>query len=36
MRANLTWYLYERLGFDPGQVLPLPYRTDAFIYRRQR
>ncbi|WP_249399819.1 class I SAM-dependent methyltransferase [Corynebacterium qintianiae] len=34
MTANLTWYLYERLGFDRGQVLPLPYRTDAFVYRR--
>lgn len=34
MTANLTWYLYERLGFDPGQLMPLPYRTDAFLYRR--
>ncbi|MCT1628791.1 class I SAM-dependent methyltransferase [Corynebacterium sanguinis] len=34
MRANLSWYLFERLGFDPGQVLPIPYRTDAFVYRR--
>lgn len=34
MRANLSWYLYERLGFEPGQVIPLPYRTDAFVYRR--
>ena len=25
---------FERLGFDKGQVLPLPYRTDAFVYRR--
>lgn len=31
---NLSWYLYERLGFDPGQPIPLPYRTDAFLYRR--
>lgn len=29
---NLRWYLYERLGFAPGQLLPLPYRTDAFLY----
>lgn len=29
---NLRWYLYERLGFAPGQLLPLPYRTDAFVY----
>ncbi|WP_291313532.1 class I SAM-dependent methyltransferase [Corynebacterium sp. UBA2622] len=34
MTANLTWYLYDRLGFEPGQVLPLPYRTDAFLYLR--
>ena len=31
---NLRWYLYERLGFDEGQPIPLPYRTDAFLYRR--
>ena len=31
---NLRWYLYERLGFDEGQPIPLPYRTDAFYYRR--
>lgn len=34
MTSNLTWYLYDRLGFEPGQVLPLPYRTDAFLYSR--
>lgn len=34
MTANLRWYLYERLGFAPGQLLPLPYRTDAFVYAR--
>lgn len=34
MTANLTWYLYERLGFTPGQLIPLPYRTDAFAYAR--
>ena len=34
VEANLHWYLYERLGFSPGQVLPLPYRTDAFAYER--
>lgn len=34
MTANLAWYLYERLGLECGQVLPLPYRTDAFAYRR--
>lgn len=35
MEANLTWYLYERLGFDPGDTIPLPYRTDAFVYVRE-
>lgn len=34
MEANLSWYLYDRLGFDRGQIIPLPYRTDAFAYRR--
>lgn len=32
--ANLKWYLFERLGFEEGQLLPLPYRTDAFLYER--
>lgn len=34
MEANLNWYLFERLGFDPGDTIPLPYRTDAFLYLR--
>ncbi|WP_350354687.1 hypothetical protein [Corynebacterium aquatimens] len=34
VEANLSWYLFERLGFAEGQLLPLPYRTDAFLYRR--
>ena len=34
MEANLSWYLFERLGFDPGDTVPLPYRTDAFVYER--
>ena len=34
LEANLYWYLYERLGFSPGDSLPLPYRTDAFVYER--
>lgn len=34
METNLSWYLYERLGFDPGDTVPLPYRTDAFVYSR--
>ena len=34
METNLAWYLYERLGFDTGDTIPLPYRTDAFVYER--
>lgn len=36
VEANLSWYLFERLGFEPGDCIPLPYRTDAFCYRRDR
>lgn len=32
---NLRWYLFERLGFDKDQPIPLPYRTDAFLYERR-
>lgn len=32
VESNLHWYLYERLGFAPGQPVALPYRTDAFAY----
>lgn len=31
---NLRWYLFERLGFQPGQLLAVPYRCDAFVLRR--
>lgn len=31
---NLRWYLFERLDFSPGQLLPLRYRTDAFLLER--
>lgn len=31
---NLRWYLYERLEFQPGQLLAIPYRCDAFLLRR--
>ncbi|MEJ5996662.1 class I SAM-dependent methyltransferase [Corynebacterium sp. H130] len=34
MTSNLTWYLYEHLGFEPEQLIKLPYRTDAFRYER--
>lgn len=32
--ANLHWYVFDRLGFDEDQPIPLPYRTDAFLYSR--
>lgn len=35
MTNNLNWYLYEHMGFTPDQVLEIPYRTDAFLYRHQ-
>lgn len=31
---NLRWYLYERLAFQPGQLLAVPYRCDAFLLHR--
>ncbi|MEJ6014506.1 class I SAM-dependent methyltransferase [Corynebacterium sp. H127] len=34
MTSNLTWYLYEHLGFTPEQQIELPYRCDAFRYKR--
>lgn len=34
MTGNLNWYLYEHMGFSPGQEVDIPYRTDAFSYRR--
>lgn len=34
MRNNLHWYLFERLELQPGQLVPIPYRLDAFVYTR--
>lgn len=34
MTSNLTWYLYEHLGFGPDSEVQLPYRCDAFRYER--
>ncbi|MFV8380081.1 class I SAM-dependent methyltransferase [Corynebacterium hindlerae] len=34
MTSNLSWYLYEHLGFEPEQPIALPYRCDAFRYER--
>ncbi|MDO5098258.1 MAG: class I SAM-dependent methyltransferase [Corynebacterium sp.] len=36
MTANLHWYLDEHLGFHPDQEILLPYRCDAFLYRKQK
>lgn len=33
--ANLHWYLYEHLGFIPGEPVALPYRCDGFLLVRQ-
>ncbi|WP_267207810.1 class I SAM-dependent methyltransferase [Corynebacterium sp. Marseille-P8863] len=35
MVANLDWYLHDRLGFERGQRIPLPYRADAFVYGKE-
>lgn len=34
MTANLSWYLYEHLGWNEKTPVELPYRCDAFSYRR--
>lgn len=34
MTANLEWYLYEHLGFTAQTPVEIPYRCDAFAYRR--
>lgn len=34
MTYNLNWYLYEHMGFQPGEELAIPYRTDAFVLAR--
>ncbi|WP_106507684.1 class I SAM-dependent methyltransferase [Brachybacterium timonense] len=31
--TNLRWYLFDHLGHRPEDVVPLPYRTDAFLCR---
>lgn len=31
--GNLDWYLHDHLGHAPGDVVPLPYRTDLFLFR---
>lgn len=34
MQQNLRWYVYERLGFYPHELIELPYRT--FIWTAKR
>lgn len=34
-RGNLQWYLYEHLGFTPGEPVHLPYRTVLHTARRR-
>lgn len=34
MTENLRWYLFDRLEYQPGQLLAIPYRTDAFVLER--
>ncbi|MFH0410634.1 class I SAM-dependent methyltransferase [Corynebacterium sp. L4756] len=34
MTGNLNWYLYDHMGFQPGEMIKLPYRTDAFVVTR--
>lgn len=34
VEANLSWYLYEHLGYRPGQPVDLPYLTYTWRARR--
>lgn len=34
MSANLNWYLYEHLGWQPDTIIDLPYRSDGIVLRR--
>lgn len=31
MQANLRWYLYEHLGYAPGETVPIPYTTLVWL-----
>lgn len=35
MQDNLHWYLYDRLGFYPGELIELPYRTLIWCSNRR-
>ncbi|MDO5060524.1 MAG: class I SAM-dependent methyltransferase [Actinomycetaceae bacterium] len=34
MQENLRWYLYEHLGYEPGELVRLPYYTLTWIAYR--
>ncbi len=31
MQANLCWYLYEHLGYAPGETVTIPYRMLVWL-----
>ena len=31
MQANLRWYLYEHLGYAPGELVTIPYATLVWL-----
>ena len=31
MQANLRWYLYEHLGYAPGEQVTIPYATLVWL-----
>lgn len=33
MQANLRWYLYEHLGYAPGETVTIPYTTLVWLAR---
>ena len=33
MQANLRWYLYEHLGYAPGETVTIPYATLVWLAR---
>ena len=33
MQANLRWYLYEHLGYAPGETVTIPYTTLVWLTR---
>ena len=34
MQANLRWYLYEHLGYAPGETVTIPYTTLVWLTHR--